>query len=152
MPRRWLVLNILLLATSVVFAFHIVRILGSTRLLPSVAASSAASPAAPKVEPEAPRPPVTAFDVIAAQTLFHPSRSESAPAGSEQPATPFPTLQLHGVVVAEAERMAYLEDPSTNKRTQGYRVGDSIATGRIERIEADRVVISKGDSGLKKHR
>ena len=76
--------------------------------------------------------------------LFNASRSETVSVGPGQPAIQFPALQLHGVVVGESGRTAYLEDPST-KRTHGYRVGDSISTGRIERIEPDRVTISRGE-------
>jgi hypothetical protein len=143
MARRWLVLNILLLAISAVLAFQIVRILGSTRLLPE-AAAPAASPTVSKEEPPAPRPPLTAYSVIPTRNLFNASRSETISTGPGQPGVPFPTLQLHGVVVVESGRTAYLEDPST-KRTHGYRVGDSIAAGRIERIESDRVIISRGE-------
>ncbi|HLC42135.1 MAG TPA: type II secretion system protein N [Methylomirabilota bacterium] len=143
MARRWLVLNILLLATSAVLAFQIVRIVSSTRSLPPEAAAPAVSPA-PKEEPAAPRPTLTAYSVIPARNLFNASRSETVSVGPGQPAIQFPALQLHGVVVGESGRTAYLEDPST-KRTHGYRVGDSISTGRIERIEPDRVTISRGE-------
>jgi hypothetical protein len=144
MARRWLVLNILLIVMAAALAAQIVRILGSTRSLPPEVAATSPSPTAPKEEPAAPRPALTAYSVIPARNLFNASRSETIAGAPGQPAIPFPVLQLHGVTVTDLGRTAYLEDPST-KRTHGYRVGDSIATGRIERIESDRVVISRGE-------
>ena len=42
-------------------------------------------------------------------------------------------------------RLAYLEDAVT-KRVVGYRIGDALAGGQLERIEVDRVII-KGSAG-----
>ena len=39
--------------------------------------------------------------------------------------------------------LAYLEDPRTGRIT-GYRVGDPLPGGRVERIERDRVLIRQG--------
>jgi len=143
MARRLLMLNILLMAASAVFAFQIIRTVVTPRPLPEPP-PKAVGPSAPREEPEPARPPLTAYSVVPARNLFNASRAETIAGAPGQPSGSFPTLQLHGVVVIEAGRTAYFEDPST-KRTHGYRVGDSIATGRIERIEPDRVFISRGE-------
>jgi hypothetical protein len=55
-----------------------------------------------------------------------------------------PKPVLHGVIVDEARSIAFLEDAST-RRILGYRVGDTVAGGQLERIIGDRVVIRRAD-------
>jgi len=86
------------------------------------------------------------YDVIAARNLFDPSRVEAtrlAGVGADAPAQPKPLL--YGVILSEDRRLglAYLQDPVT-RRIAGYRIGDSLAGGRIESIERDRVLIRRG--------
>jgi hypothetical protein len=52
---------------------------------------------------------------------------------------------LYGLILSDDAGLglAYLEDPRTGRIT-GYRVGDSLANGRVERIERDRVLIRQG--------
>jgi len=51
---------------------------------------------------------------------------------------------LYGLVVSDDPGLglAYLVDPKTGRIT-GYRVGDPLAGGQIERIERDRVLIRR---------
>src|SRR2546425_1533713 len=52
---------------------------------------------------------------------------------------PYTTLfRSQGVVLRDTNPIAYLEDPLT-KRVAGYRIGDTIAGGRVEAITADHV-------------
>jgi hypothetical protein len=86
------------------------------------------------------------YDVIAARNLFDPSRLETtrlAGVGPDAPAQPKPLL--YGVILSEdrALGLAYFQDPVT-RRIAGYRIGDSLAGGRIESIERDRVLIRRG--------
>jgi hypothetical protein len=137
MPRRLLILNVLLGAVSGLFAVGLIReVLVVHPLPPSplVRPTQPASPSAPTTAPEA----VAAYGVIAAKNLFSPSRSEvmadAVVAG--------PTPVLHGVVMNGEKSRAYLEDPVT-KRIIGYAVGDSIGGGRLQAIRSDRVVIGR---------
>src|SRR2546425_9292640 len=58
---------------------------------------------------------------------------------------PYTTLfRSQGVVLRDTNPIAYLEDPLT-KRVAGYRIGDTIAGGRVEAITADHVLISRPD-------
>src|SRR3989338_689184 len=140
MTPRWLFMNALVLLIGAFFAFQTVRTLGSVRPLPPEPAAKPAAPAPPKDGKEDPalaRPALPTFSVVATRNLFNASRSEVSQASATGPAAQFRNLQLQGVIVTDGARIAYLEDPST-KRTHGYRIGDSIAAGRLERIEFDR--------------
>lgn len=145
MPKRLLALNIILAATAVVFSFELVRILSTSRPLPTLSASPAALAAvAPKEEPAPARPPLPTYSVVATKNLFSPSRSETAaPAALTVAVKPV----LHGVVIDGKIRLAYLEDPLT-KRVVGYKPGDMVGDGQLERIEPDRVVIRRPEGLL----
>lgn len=137
MPRRLVVLNVLLGMVSLVFAVGIVRTLLVKHPLPSAGA--------PRPIPAPPPPAATAtadpgpetYAVIAAQNLFNPGRSETATA-----AVAVVKPILHGVVIQGTTSRAFLEDP-TVKRVGGYSVGDTIGGGKIQTIADDRVVISR---------
>jgi hypothetical protein len=58
-----------------------------------------------------------------------------------------PKPNLYGVVLRDENSIAYLEDPTT-RRVAGYRVGDSVAGGTVQRISADRVVLARPDGPL----
>jgi len=88
------------------------------------------------------------YDVIATRTLFHPNRSE--PTSSEATAPilpPAPRLALYGVAISDDTRVAFVQDLVT-KQILGYKTGDKLAGGRVERIEPDRVVIMRADGPI----
>src|SRR5207247_10217827 len=97
--------------------------------------------------PPLPHAPVGAYNVIARRGLLSPTRSEvpgtattGALLGGSKP-------NLQGVVLRDTNPIAYLEDPLT-KRVAGYRIGDTIAGGRVEAITADHVLISRPDGNM----
>ena len=149
MSRRFLVLNVLLLAVAAAAGVYIARELTTPpRKLPPARAAKAESGAAATTasgEASASRS-AGSYTVVAARNLFSPTRSETPPA----PATPVktgpppPKPNLFGVVVREGTLIAYLEDPTT-KRVAGYRLGDSIAGGTVDAIDADHVVLKRED-------
>jgi hypothetical protein len=147
MAPRWVLLNVALLVIGVALGFQLVRALSSVRPLPRDAGANAPAPVPAKEEPAPVRPALPAFSVVATRNLFNASRSEMTQASGTTQSIQFPKLQLQGVIVTDSGQVAYLEDPAT-KRTHGYRVGDSIATGRIERIESDRVVITRPEGSI----
>jgi hypothetical protein len=140
--RRLLVINVALGIVSVVLAVGIFRTLLAKRPVPpppAPRAVSAPAPAAAAVDVEAADGGPGAYGVIAARTLFNPSRSETT-AVVAAPAAPVAKPILHGVVVDGAKSRAFLEDPAF-KRVAGYSVGDAVGGGTIQKIADDRVVI-----------
>jgi hypothetical protein len=140
--RRLLVINVALGIVSVVLAVSIFRTLLAKRPLPPPPAPRAVStpaPAAAAGDVEAANAEPGAYGIIAAQTLFNPSRSETA-AVAVAAAAPVAKPILHGVVVDGTKSRAFLEDPAF-KRVAGYSVGDTVGGGTIQKIADDRVVI-----------
>jgi hypothetical protein len=112
---------------------------------PTVSTEAEAPPAA-----ASPRPPLTAFAVVAERNLFSPTRTETAPeplrpaTGAGAPAPPAPKPRLYGIVLlAEGRGRAYLEDVQ-RRRVFAYSVGDLVGDARLEQIKPDRVVLRRG--------
>ena len=148
MPSRLLVLNVLLGALGLGAAAFIAREVATPpKPVPlRTRAASEASPPPPAAEKPAPAPP-GAYSVVASRNLFSPTRNEApvatGPSG-RQAAAALPKPTLHGIVLREGTPVAYLEDPTT-KRTAGYRLGDSVAGGTVNAINADHVVLNRPD-------
>jgi hypothetical protein len=137
MPRRLLILNILLGALSCFFTVVLIRevlVVSPLPPPPVLRPTPSPSPPVPTTAPEA----VAAYGAIAAKNLFSPSRSEMI----ADALVAGPTPVLHGVVMNGEKTRAYLEDPVT-KRIMGYAVGDSIGGGRLQAIRSDRVLIGR---------
>ncbi len=145
MSKQLIVLNAALLGVAVFLTVWLVRDLGRSQALP---APPAPKPPAPVAQQDEPRPaapagePLGSYNVIVAKYLFAASRSEGQVAASPTPPPPPPPPKplLLGVVVDGPESRAYLEDPVT-KRVIGYRIGDAVAGGKLQRVTADRVQI-----------
>jgi hypothetical protein len=104
-----------------------------------------AAPAVPAAPAAAETPPGT-YGVVAARNLFSPTRTEAPPApvaAGQTTAKP----SLYGILVTDTLHVAYLEDPIT-KRVAGYRVGDSVAGGKLTQIAADFVVLNRPDGDV----
>jgi hypothetical protein len=144
--RRLLVINVALGIVSVVLAVGIFRTLLAKRPLPPESAPRAVSAPAPEAPAAAGDVGPGAYEVIAARTLFNPSRSETA-AVAVAAAAPVAKPLLYGVVVDGAKSRAFLEDP-VFKRVAGYSVGDTVGGGTIQKIADDRVVIVRPEGLL----
>ena len=108
---------------SLAFAVGIVR-----TLLASIPCRSRWRGGRPAPYPS--RPPVGAdsgrgIQVIAAQNLFNPARSETATAA----AVAVRQAHTHGIVIDGPMSRAFLEDPAV-KRVGGYSLGDSVSGGK----------------------
>ena len=147
MSKKLLALNIALAGLAVFLAAWLVRDLAAKRPLPPQPAPRKVAAAAIADDPpseNAAQDRLTAYNVIVAKYLFNPTRAEGG-AEVAKPAVPLPPKPLLlGVVVDGSGSRAYLEDPST-KRVFGYRVGDSVAGGKLEKITDDRVQITRTD-------
>ena len=146
MSKRLLALNLLLAVAAVVFSVRLVQVLSAPRSLPPPSVPAASQGAvSSKDEPAQARPSLSVYGVVATKNLFNPNRSEAiAPTASAARA---PKPLLYGVVIIGETRLAYLEDSAT-KRVFGYKIGDTVAGGQVERIEEDRVVIKLVEGSL----
>jgi hypothetical protein len=135
MPRRLIVLNVILSLASLTFTVGIVRALLVKRPVPPPATVRTVTPAPPPPEAApAPKNP-EGFAIIAAENLFNPARSEKARVAVVKPI-------LHGIVIEGTKSRAFLEDP-TLKRVGAYSVGDGVSGGTLQKIADDRVVIAR---------
>jgi Type II secretion system protein C len=140
LPLVTVLLVVLALAFAGVIARELTTVPRATVTRPqpaaSVAATSAAAPAAPGSNTAA------NYTVVASRNLFSPTRSE-APVAPPTPPPPPPVLpkpNLFGVILIEGTPVAYLEDP-VSKRVARYRVGDGVAGGTVKSIESDTVML-----------
>jgi hypothetical protein len=147
MPRRLAIINGLLILIAAGSVVLIARQLMTPMAMPLSGRSQPSAP--PAAHGERPASDVTAYANVAARNLFSPTRTESAPPTSTTAAGPSAAGKpsLFGVVLREGAPIAYLEDPST-KRVAGYRVGDTVAGGTVQTINADSVVINRADGSL----
>ena len=148
MPKRLLIVNVLLGGVGLFCLAFIVQQLvwapppltGRPRPVTPPSGPAGARPAVPHA-------PVSAYNVIASRSLFSPTRSEAPATAMTGAGLGGPKPNLQGVVLRDTNPIAYLEDPMT-KRVAGYRIGDTIAGGRVEAITADNVVISRPDGNM----
>jgi hypothetical protein len=145
MSKRLLALNLVLVAAAVVFSFQLVRVFTTPRALPKAGAPRPLPPTSAASEEKAPAALPT-YGVIATKNLFSPTRSE-APAAAATQVPPAAKPMLFGVVIDNGRNTAFLEDPAT-KRVFGYKLGDAVAGGQLALIEADRVVIKRGEGTI----
>ena len=147
MPRRLLVVNVVVIGVAALAVLSIVRTL--TARTPDVAARPRASaPAAAATRAASPPPNPGAYNAIAVRNLFSPTRTEAPPPTTQAAgAARFPKPVLFGIVLRDGQPIAYLEDPTT-KRVAGYRVGDSVAGGTLQRIAADSVVVNRPEGAV----
>jgi hypothetical protein len=147
MPRRLIVLNVALALVALAAVAYVVRELRAPAPTPR-AARRPATTTAPAVTtaPADDRTPTGAYGVVAARNLFSPTRSDTpAPLAGAQ--APVAKPNLYGVLLSDANPVAYLEDPVT-KRVAGYRLGDTVAGGTVKLITADYVVLNRPDGDI----
>lgn len=150
LSKRFVLLNVVLVTVAVVFAVLLVR--DYSRKIPLPPAPSPRRTQASASREEAPASTtadekLTIYNVIVAKHLFNPSRSEGGPAPTAPAPPPPPKPTLLGVVVDGPKSRAYLEDAVT-KRVFGYRIGDTVSGGRLDKIADDKVVIVRPDGAI----
>jgi hypothetical protein len=136
MPRRLIVVNVVLGLASLAFTVGIVRALLVKPSIPPPPTVRTVAPAPPRPA-AAPAPENPEGDAIIAQNLFNPARSEKATV-----AVAVVKPILHGIVIEGTKSRAFLEDP-TMKRVGGYSIGDTVSGGTLQKIADDRVVIAR---------
>jgi len=144
MSKSLLALNVFMAALSLFFLIRIAdTVLRRGPALPLRVASSANTPA-PFNLGAAASSRTSAVDLIAARSLFHPDRALPKRSDALIGLPPTANLMLYGVVWREDNPLAYVEDPAS-KKIFGYKTGDPMAGGYVERIEMDRIVIRRTD-------
>ena len=136
MPRRLIVLNVVLGLASLVLAIGIVRAILVKRPIPPPPTVRTVTPVPPLAAALTAQNPAE-YAIITDQTLFNPARSEKATL-----AVAVVKPILHGIVIEGTKSRAFLEDP-TVKRVGAYSVGDAVSGGTLQKIADDRVVISR---------
>jgi hypothetical protein len=154
--RNLNVLNLLLLAAALGFAFN--------RLLPLI--DSPVGYTVPRVKETAPKAPEEApapapstnpldYTVIAEENLFHPERKIPPEKKAEAP-LPKPEFVLYGTLVTSDLGVAYLEDkkapPVTTagrgKRQTALKKGEALSGFTLKEVQADRVTMIRGEETL----
>jgi len=99
-------------------------------------------------------PSLTDYTMIAEENLFHPERKIPAEKKEEQP-LPKPEFVLYGTLITDDISLAYMEDkksplstPGRGKRQTVLRLGDSMSGFTLKDIEADKVVMARGEERI----
>ncbi|TMQ21755.1 MAG: hypothetical protein E6K82_14970 [Candidatus Rokuibacteriota bacterium] len=147
MPKKLLIINLILLAIAAASVLFIVRQFTAPMAMP-LASRGRPAPAGTATGrgQDGSRPPAGAYGVVASKNLFSPTRTE-APVTQTTAAAAAMKPNLYGVVLREGAPIAYLEDPTT-KRVSGYRIGDAVGGGTVQAINADSVTINRPDGKL----
>lgn len=146
MPKKLLLINAILIALAAGSVVFIARQMLAPMPMPQ---PGKARPVTAEGERPADiaRPPASAYGVVAAKNLFSPTRTEAPVNPAATAAVNVPKPSLFGVVLREGAPIAYLEDPTT-KRVSGYRIGDAVAGGTVQAINADSVSINRPDGKM----
>jgi Type II secretion system protein C len=147
MPKKLLIINVLLLLIAGASLAFIARQLMTPMAMPLPARARPANPASAARVEEPARGLGGAYTSVAARNLFSPTRTEAPPTTTTAAASPAVKPNLFGIILRDGAPVAYLEDPTT-KRVAGYRVGDTMAGGTVQTISADSVVIARPDGNM----
>jgi hypothetical protein len=102
-------------------------------------------------------PSLSDYMNIAEQNLFHPDRKIPLEKKEAQQ-IPKPELILFGTLISEGMSVAYVEDkknpktsPGRGKRQNVMKKGDVVGGFVLKEIEADRIMLSRGDESMVVH-
>jgi hypothetical protein len=147
MPRKLLIINVLLLLIAGASLAFIARQVMTPTPMPLPARARPTNPTQAARVDEPVRGLGGAYTSVAARNLFSPTRTEAPPSTTTAAASPAMKPNLFGIILRDGAPVAYLEDPTT-KRVAGYRVGDNMAGGTVQTISADSVVIARPDGNM----
>jgi len=146
MPRKLLIVNVILLAIAAGCVVFVVRQLMAPMPLPTRGRPVPTGTVAGRGQ-ETARPSAAAYGSVAAKNLFSPTRTEAPVTQTAAALSPTVKPNLYGVVLREGSPIAYIEDPAT-KRVSGYHLGDAVGGGTVQAITADSVTINRPDGNL----
>ena len=91
------------------------------------------------------------YAIIANNNVFHPERIIPPEKKEEEKPLPKPDFVLHGTLISDTVKIAYLEDlkeprytPSRGKRISSLMKDDVMSGFTLKEIDADRVVLVRG--------
>ncbi len=114
--------------------------------LPSVAKPDVKEEKTVETQPPSP----TEYTSIAEQNIFHPERKIPAVTAAAAP-LPKPEFVLFGTLITGDVSLAYVEDlkaPAKGKRQRALRKGEVISGFTLKEIDADKVVMTRGDEKI----
>jgi hypothetical protein len=139
-----------LIAATIMFAILPLFRMTMKFSLPSVKARAVAEEQVAATTPLTPPSPLD-YVIVGEQNLFHPER-RIPPEKKEEKALPRPELVLYGTVIHGDGAQAYIEDikspktsPGRGNRHQVIRKGDVLSGFALREIEADKIVLARGD-------
>jgi hypothetical protein len=147
-------LNILLLAIVVVFAFRVFMpaLYQDIRYLLPPAKKGVEAEKKPLLQQKLPS--LSDYMTISEENPFHPERIIPVEKKVEQP-LPKPDFVLYGTLIADDLKMAYIEDMKAPRSTSGrgkrqvaLKQGDSLSGFKLKEIEAGKVVMVRGDDKI----
>jgi hypothetical protein len=154
------VLNILLAAALLLFAYFVVLPLTDTKVQYIPPAAKKGAPASESTEEAPPPAAVEQFQspaeyyAISEQNLFHPER-RIPPEKKEAPPLPKPEFVLYGTLVTDDLQIAYMDDrkapystPGRGSRQQAIKLGQSISGFILKEIGTDRVLMVRGEESM----
>jgi hypothetical protein len=147
-------LNIVLLSVAVVFSLYSLFPMLDVRIKYALPLPSKSQVIAKEATDELETPSVTEYAVISEKNLFHPDRNIPVEKKVEQP-LPKPDFVLFGTLITGGTSLAYLEDLKAPRSTAGrgkrqiaLRKGDTLSGFTLKEIDADKVVMVRGDETI----
>jgi hypothetical protein len=147
-------LNAVLLSVAVVFALYSLSPLLDVRIRYALPVPGKTPVIAKGTTDELQTPSVTEYAVISEENLFHPDRKIPVEKKAEQP-LPKPDFVLFGTLITGGTRLAYLEDLKAPRSTAGrgkrqiaLKKGDTLSGFTLKEIEADKIVMVRGDETI----
>ena len=94
------------------------------------------------------------YAVVSEQNLFHPER-KIPPEKKDEKAIPRPEVVFYGTLIMDDMRIAFVEDkkapystPGRGKRQMALKKGDTLNGYILREIEAERIVLVKGEDKI----
>ena len=154
--RQLTVLNCILLACILVFAYFILvpMFTGEVRVpSSSIAAVKGADPEKEQAAVPVVNPPMQDYAVIPEKNLFHPDRI--IPVEKKEVTIPRPEFVLYGTLIVDNVRIAYLNDkktlrttPGRGKRQVALKVGETLSGYTLKEVLPDGAVLARGDERM----
>jgi hypothetical protein len=147
-------LNAVLLSVAAVFALYSLSPLLDVRIKYALPLPGKSQVIAKEATDELQTPSVTEYTVISEKNLFNPDRKMPPEKKVEQP-LPKPDFVLFGTLITGGTSLAYLEDLKAPRSTAGrgkrqiaLRKGDTLSGFTLKEIDADKVVMVRGDETI----
>lgn len=152
LTRSFNVLNLALLAAAVALFFYALEPLLQASATVPVPAAQEARPLASAKASEGRQPILADYTVIGDKNLFHPERIIPA---EKKTAIARPEILLHGTLITDHLKLAYIHDkksPSTSPgrgvRQSALKEGDLIGGYKLSKITDKMIVLTNGDDQM----